>query len=148
MGSYEAKIRLERLVSGEGAEADLAALRRIAADMEEASLCKKGKDTARFILDWMATGAYEEHLQGSCPAMACDSLIVYRIDPEKCVACGLCREACVHGAIHGEKRKSHLAGYPAFEIRQKRCVKCDACRKVCPESAVERGSRKAELVVL
>jgi ferredoxin len=136
MGSYEARLRLENIVGGAGSEADLRALRRISTDMIEASMCKKGKDTARFILEWMGTDEFELHIGGSCPSKQCAAYVEYRVLPDKCTACGVCLEACAHHAIFGQTRKPYYNGYPPFEIRQKKCVKCDACRVVCPEGAI------------
>lgn len=136
LGSYEARIRLHNIVGGKGSEADLIALKRIAEDMAEASLCKKGKDTARFILEWMATNLYKEHIHGRCPFRECRAYIEYKIIPEKCIMCGLCQEVCKYEAILGEKKKPFLRGYLPFEIRQIRCVKCGDCLPVCPTEAI------------
>jgi len=144
MGSYEARIRLQNLVEGKGNDADLLALRRIATDMIDASLCKKGKDTGKFILDWMATDVYQEHVEGRCPAMQCASLIEYRIIPGKCVICGDCKDVCKDLAIQGEKKKPFKSGYFPFEIRQKRCTRCGECIKVCPAGAIVLVSAKAK----
>ncbi|NJD55225.1 MAG: 4Fe-4S dicluster domain-containing protein [Nitrospirae bacterium] len=136
MGTYEARIRLQNLVGGNGTDADILALRRIATDMIDASFCKKGKDTGKFILDWMATDVYREHAEGRCPDMQCAGLIEYRIIPEKCDVCGACKDVCKYLAIHGEKRKPFKSGYFPFEIRQKRCTRCGECIKVCPTGAI------------
>ncbi|GAB4412623.1 MAG: hypothetical protein OHK0032_08690 [Thermodesulfovibrionales bacterium] len=136
LGSYEARVRLENIVEGRGTEADLVALRRIMDEMLEGSLCKKGKDTAKFVLEWMATDVYREHINGRCPDRECIAFIEYRVIPEKCVMCGLCKEACKYNAIIGEKKVSYLSGYLPFEIRQKRCTKCGDCLKVCPTEAI------------
>jgi ferredoxin len=148
MGSYEARIRLESMVKGAGTETDLGILRRIATDMLEASMCKKGKDTARFILDWMSMDAFALHVGGNCPSMECAACIEYRVVPEKCTACGVCRDACAHNAIFGQRSKPYYNGYPAFEIRQKRCVKCDACRPACPEGAIIITNAKSDVIKL
>ncbi|MBI3592275.1 MAG: 4Fe-4S binding protein [Nitrospirae bacterium] len=136
LGSYEARVRLQNIVEGRGAEADLLAVKRIATDMSEASMCKKGKDTAKFILEWMSTGVFHEHARGRCPERACLSLIEYSIIPDKCTMCGLCQDVCKYTAIIGEKKKPYRSGYLPFEIRQKRCAKCGECIKVCPEGAI------------
>lgn len=136
IGTYEMAIRLQNIVEGMATEMDILSVKRIAANMLEASMCKKGKDTARFILEWMDTGVYGEHVEGRCPDMECKAFIEYRIIPEKCIMCGECQEACAYNAIVGEKKKPFLSGYAPFEIRQKRCVKCGDCVFVCPTEAI------------
>ncbi|MCL0096370.1 4Fe-4S binding protein [Thermodesulfovibrionales bacterium] len=136
MGSFEAKIRLQNIVEGKAAELDLDALKKITTGMIEASMCKKGKDTARFIIEWMNTGVYHEHIEGRCPDMECLAFIEYVIVPDKCTMCGLCQEICKYDAIIGEKKRPYQSGYLPFEIRQKRCTKCDECVDVCPTGAV------------
>lgn len=136
LGSYEARIRIENIVEGRGSEADLIAIKRIANDMLEGSMCKKGKDTAKFILEWVELGAFEEHIRGRCPDLECKAFIEYIIIPEKCTMCGLCKDVCKYGAIYGEKRRPFMSNYLPFEIRQKRCTKCGECIKVCPEEAI------------
>ena len=136
MGSYEAKIRLEKIAGGGGSGEDVMALKRIAGNMLESSFCKKGKDTAKFIVDWMASDVFDVHARGGCPSMECRALVEYRIVPGKCDACGLCMDACRRHAILGQKRKPYQSGYPSFEIRQKRCTKCADCRGVCPTGAI------------
>jgi len=137
LGSYEAKIILNNIIEGRGAEKDLFNLKRIANAMLDSSRCKKGKDTAKFILEWMSTDVFKEHVEGRCPDDVCTVFIEYRIIPEKCTLCGLCKDVCHYGAIHGEKIKPYLSGYLPYEIRQKKCVKCGECVKVCPTGAIE-----------
>jgi len=137
MGAYEARIRLNRIVSGKGKEDDLSALVRIADEMADISRCKKGKDTAKFIREWIDSETFRKHLEGICPDKECGALIEYRVIPEKCTICGLCQEVCRDNAIVGEKMVSYRSGYLPFEIRQKRCTKCGECIKVCPSEAIE-----------
>ena len=147
IGTYEAKIRLQDILSGKGTEADIFALKRIASEMVESSRCKKGKDTAKFILGWMDTSAFHEHIEGICSERECLAFIEYRIVPEKCVMCGECQIACKFNAIIGEKKKPYLSGYLPFEIKQKRCTKCGECVKVCPTWAIELVDIKAKAEV-
>ncbi|MCX7793966.1 MAG: 4Fe-4S binding protein [Thermodesulfovibrionales bacterium] len=141
MGTYEARLRLERLQMGEGSEQDIRALKMIMKYMLVASMCKKGKDTARFVLEWIDTGVFEAHIQAECPQMECKGLIRYRIIPELCIICGACQDVCKFNAILGEKKKPFLSGYLPFEIRQKRCTRCGECIKVCPTGAIVLESK-------
>ena len=141
LGTGEAKIRLMRISrhSEDVAYADVEALRRIGISMIQASFCKKGKDTGRFIVDLFADSEEDirQHISGICPERECISLIAYTIKPELCTMCGKCSEVCRYHAIVGEKKQPYLSGYLPFEIRQKRCTKCGECIKVCPEGAIE-----------
>lgn len=146
MGSYEVRVRLQNIAEVKGSEEDLFAIKRIADEMLIASMCKKGKDTAKFILEWMNADIYREHIEGRCPDMECLAYVEYRIIPEKCIICGLCQDICEYDAIFGEKKKPFLSGYQPFEIRQKRCVKCDECLKICPTEAIILSEVKKEEV--
>jgi uncharacterized protein (DUF362 family)/Pyruvate/2-oxoacid:ferredoxin oxidoreductase delta subunit len=56
--------------------------------------------------------------------------------PEKCILCGICRDACPPRAmeiLNGELR-----------IDYRRCIRCFCCRELCPENAL--GIRKARLL--
>jgi ferredoxin len=147
LGSFEALVRLERISSGRGTREDVAAIQRIADDMLEASRCIKGKDTAKFLLNELKTGAFSEHLEGHCGERECLSYIMFKIIPEKCVLCGLCKDACKYNAIVGEKKVSYRSGYLPFEIRQKRCVKCGDCKVACIYGAVEVIEEKSGVLV-
>lgn len=147
LGSYEAMVRLKKISDGAGEPEDIDTLDRISRQMLEGSMCKKGKDTAKFILESMKSDAYKEHLDKRCRELECLPLVTYRVIPEKCVMCGLCREACGYNAILGEKKISYLSCYMPFEIRLKRCVKCGECKAACPYGAIEITEEKIEALV-
>ncbi len=147
LGSYEALVRLKRLTSGIGAQEDIDAIQRIADDMLEASRCMKGKDTAKFLLQSLATGAFAQHVKGHCADRECRAFVIYRVVPEKCVVCGLCQDACKYNAIIGQKKVAYRSGYQPFEIRQKRCVKCGDCVPACPYGAIEVIEENTEVLV-
>jgi NAD-dependent dihydropyrimidine dehydrogenase PreA subunit len=145
MGSYEARLRLQKIILGKGNDGDASALRDIGNLMIMTSFCKKGKDAARFLLEALDAESFRKHLEeGVCPEKECDSFIEYRVIPEKCTLCGKCQEACKYHAIIGEKRESMKRGYPPFEIRLKRCINCGDCVMVCPEDAIETVFKEKE----
>ncbi len=136
MGSYEARIRLRSLMEGNGSSDDIQQIQRIADEMLISSMCKKGKDVAKYMLEWLDTEVFSSHAAGSCPAQTCKALISYRIEIDKCTMCGDCLKACKYAAIHGEKIQPFKSGYHPFEIKQLKCVKCGDCIKVCKPEAI------------
>jgi ferredoxin len=135
-GSFEARVRLNRVIQGIATEEDTAAIKRIVLNMLEVSMCKKGKDTARYIIEHMDSGDFAGHIAHLCATRECMQFIEYQIIPEKCTMCGLCQDVCKDNAVIGEKKKPYLSGYLPFEIAQKRCTKCGECIKVCPTGAI------------
>ena len=142
MGSYETRIRLNKLLAGTAVEDDILAIKTIASVMAEASMCKKGKDTAKYVQEQIDSSAFEEHLSGACTTSECTHYLTYIIIPENCTMCGDCLDACKDYAILGEKKNAFLSGYSPFEIAQKRCTKCGECMKVCKYAAVKIVSAK------
>ncbi|HDH51536.1 MAG TPA: 4Fe-4S dicluster domain-containing protein [Nitrospirae bacterium] len=142
LGSYEARIILYNIIENRGSEADMINLNEIAKEMLISSRCKKGKDTARYILEWMGTDVFDKHIKGVCPSRTCAAFIEYRIINENCTACGICKDICDYKAIYGEKVKPFINRFQPFEIRQQKCVKCGECMKVCPTGTIKLLSVK------
>lgn len=49
-------------------------------------------------------------------------------DPESCVLCGICRDACPPGAITIQNS--------ALSVDNARCIRCWCCRELCPHGAL------------
>jgi ferredoxin len=142
MGTFESRIRLVNLISGQGTDEDIDALRRIADEMTVTSRCKKGKDASKFMLEWLSTDVFAEHVAKNCPAGECTTLQEYRIIPDNCIMCGECLDVCKDNAVLGEKKISYKSGDLPFSINQKRCTRCGECVKICPTAAIEVISLK------
>ncbi len=137
---------LTRITEGRGEESDIAFLEELNAAIKDASMCGLGTtlpnpvvSTIRYFRD-----EYEAHIREKrCPALVCRNLIRYRILPDKCNGCGMCRKNCSLNAISGEQKKVHV-------IDQAACTKCGACFEVCPPkvSAIVKvtGKEAAALV--
>ncbi len=76
----------------QGQAADLDTLERLAQSVKSGSLCGLGQTAPNPLLTTLRyfRDEYEAHINGSCPALVCPSLLHYEIDIEKCMGCGLC----------------------------------------------------------
>lgn len=136
MGVYEARIRVNKMIEGSAAEEDIETVKQISSRMLTASMCKKGKDTGKYLLEQMETPETAEHISGACSSGECTNFISYFIVRDNCTMCGDCLDACRDNAIIGEKPQPYFSGYQPFEIAQKRCTKCGECIKVCKYKAI------------
>ena len=138
LGIFEAIKIFEAIQAGKGGEKHIAQLKRIAVDVKDGGLCKKGKDHADILAAFLAGSAsdLDRHIKGVCTHHECKQLTRYEIDPALCTMCDKCREVCKDNAIEGQKLQPYKGGFTPFRIRQQRCTHCGECIKVCPEKAV------------
>ncbi len=119
---------LTRITQGNGEEGDIKKLEDLSRTVKAGSLCGFGQTAPNPVLTTIRyfRDEYEAHIkEKSCPALFCKDLIVYYIEPKKCVGCLLCLKKCPVKAISGERKKVHV-------IDQELCIKCGACLEVCP----------------
>lgn len=138
LGVFDAIKILEAIQAGRGSAKHAAQLARIAADVKDGGMCKKGKDHADILSAFLAQhGAdLQRHIDGICSHRECAALVTYEIDGSKCTMCDKCREVCKDNAIEGQKAVAYQGGFTPYRIRQQRCTHCGECIKVCPEGAV------------
>ena len=138
LGIYDAIKILETIQAGKGLDIYPALLQRIATDVKDGGLCKKGKDRADILAAILKdfSSDLERHIKGVCTHHVCARLMRYEIVPEKCTMCNKCAEACKDFAIEGQKLVPGKTGFTPYRVRQKRCTHCGECIKVCPEGAV------------
>ena len=135
---YDAVKILEAIQEGKGLDIYPSLLKRIAVEVKDGGMCKKGKDhadiLAAFLRDFESD--LQRHIKGVCTHHECARLVRYEIIPERCTMCDKCRVVCMDSAIEGQKLVPGKTGFTPYRIRQKRCTHCGECIKVCPEGAV------------
>ena len=127
---------MERITQGQGEMDDLAELEELAQDIKETSLCGLGQTAPNPVLSTLHyfREEYLAHVQAkNCPAGVCQELTDFVVDPEKCIACGICAKACASQAISGEKKN-------AYYIDRQKCVKCGICQARCPKDAIFKAA--------
>ena len=135
IGTSQMHDLLDKITKGNGSEDDLLKLEKIGKAMTKASLCMLGGSAANPTLSTIRhfREEYLEHIRDrKCRAGKCKDLVVYSIDPVKCIGCHLCARKCPVPCIAGEPKKAHV-------IDQSKCIKCGECFKACKFGAVVKN---------
>ncbi len=136
IGTWQMYELLEKITSGRGEEGDIERLEKMGKAVVAGSLCGLGNSAPNPVLSTIKyfREEYEEHVRDKyCRAKRCQGLGTFRILPEHCILCGLCKQACAFDAVVELRDR--------FYIDQDYCTKCKACYGVCPTQAVviEKG---------
>ena len=136
IGTWQMYELLDKITSGGGEEGDIERLEKMGRLVVAGSLCGLGNSAPNPVLSTIKyfREEYEEHVRDKfCRAKRCQGLGMFRIRPEHCILCGLCKTACAFDAVVELRDR--------FYIDQDYCTKCKACYGVCPTQAivVEKG---------
>lgn len=126
---------LVNITEGRGTEADLVELRELSETISDTALCGLGQTAPNPVLSTMKYfwDEYEAHVkEHRCPAGACEKMLRYQINAEKCIGCTACARVCPVDAISGTVKQLHT-------IDQMRCIKCGACKAKCKFKAISNN---------
>ncbi len=125
---------LENITEGRGTPEDLDKLEELAYYIKDNALCGLGQTAPNPVLSTLKffKDEYIAHVTDKvCPSKVCKALLTFKINPEKCKGCTLCRKICPEGAISGESKKTHV-------IDTDKCIKCGACLNNCHFGAITK----------
>jgi len=126
------------ICQGRGRPEQLALLEDLAWTISAGSLCALGKTAPNPVLSTLRyfRDEYEAHIEEKrCPACVCRALFRYAIDPDACMACGECEQACPNHAISEDEQSG-----TAMRINNDVCTRCGLCAEACPTQAISRVS--------
>jgi len=130
---------LTDIIEGQGKEEDLELLKELGKVVRMTSMCGLGQTSANPVLSTLKyfQDEYIEHIkEKKCRAGVCKALIRYKIDPEKCTGCALCKKSCPQETITGKSKQPH-------SIIQEKCIKCGICYDSCKFKAIVKTTGEA-----
>jgi Na+-translocating ferredoxin:NAD+ oxidoreductase RNF subunit RnfB len=60
----------------------------------------------------------------------CKDLVTFRVIPDLCTGCVICKRVCAFDAVRGKKKELHV-------IDEDKCTRCGACYTACTFDAIE-----------
>ena len=132
---------LTRITEGKGTMEDLDVLQELSTTIQKNSLCALGQTAANPVNSTLKhfREEYIAHIVDKrCPAHVCKSLMQYRIDPDKCIGCGMCARNCPAGCIERTDYIPEGHKLASFKIDPEKCVKCGLCMSNCKFKAIDK----------
>ncbi len=132
---------LDKITEGKGTLEDVDKLEELCNYIKANSLCGLGQTAPNPVLATLNffRDEYVAHVvDKKCPAGVCKNLLVFDIDKDKCIGCGMCAKQCPADAITRTDYVAPGHKLASFVIDTDKCVKCGACIGSCKFKAISK----------
>ncbi len=132
---------LDKITEGKGTLEDIDKLEELCNYIKQNSLCGLGQTAPNPVLATLNffRDEYIAHVvDKKCPAGVCKNLLVFDIDKDKCIGCGMCAKQCPADAISRTDYVAPGHKLASFVIDTDKCVKCGACIGTCKFKAISK----------
>ncbi len=141
-GTSQYKQIFEEMTTGKAKSGDIELVKEVGELIKIGAYCPFGQNMPRTILSAMElfAGEFNVHVKKKeCKCGLCykaDAL--YYIDPDECIGCGECIDACEEEAIEGKDGYIHI-------IDQDLCEHCGKCVPACEEGCIKTATKLPRL---
>ncbi|PHU40541.1 hypothetical protein CSX00_05745 [Pseudobutyrivibrio ruminis] len=141
-GTSQFKQIVTEMTTGKAKMSDLDLIKEVSELISIGAYCPFGQSMTKSLTSAMELFAdeFEEHIKKkSCKCGKCyKQAELYYIDPDECIGCGECIDACPEDAIEGKDGFIHI-------IDQDLCEQCGKCVSACDEGCIKTATKLPKL---
>ncbi len=141
-GTSQFRQIVTEMTTGKSKAGDLDLIREVSEIISVGAYCPFGQNMTRPLTSAIALfpGEFEDHIKRkTCKCGKCyKAQELYYIDPDECIGCGECIDACPEEAIEGKDGYIHM-------IDQDLCEHCGKCVAACDEGCIKTAAKLPRL---
>lgn len=141
-GTSQFRQIVTEMTTGKGRAGDLDLIREVSDIIRVGAYCPFGQNMTGPLTSAIALfpGEFEDHIKRkTCKCGKCyKATELYYIDPDECIGCGECIDACPEDAIEGKDGYIHM-------IDQDLCEHCGKCVAACSEGCIKTALKLPRL---
>ncbi len=141
-GTSQFKQIVTEMTTGKAKAGDIDLIKEVSEIISLGAYCPFGQKMTNPLTSAMNlfAGEFEDHVKRkTCKCGKCyKAAELYYIDPDECVGCGDCIDACPEDAIEGKDGYIHI-------IDQDLCEQCGKCVSACDEGCIKTATKLPKL---